>query len=229
MGPGERRLSREKLVEHAGKAVLVGPGIDGFTLGLLGTHVEGSPHAQSRTGQTSVGGGVRGPRDTEVRHQGVALGEQDVLGLHVAMNQVATVGVVERFAGLPHQADSLGDGERALAGEPLAQGLALHVRHDVERPGRRFAGGAGVEQREDMGVLKRGQNLDLAQEALGGFAGDGVGSQNLDGDGPVVLLITREIDDRHATVAQLPLDGVAIACFDWLQDGGFAAAEHAES
>ena len=84
---------------------MVGPGIDlAFALGLLGTHVGGGPHAQPRPGQPVVGRDARGPRDAEVRHQGVALGQQDVLGLHVAMNQPFPVGVVERFAGLAHQA-----------------------------------------------------------------------------------------------------------------------------
>ena len=112
---------------------------------------------------------ARGTRDPEVRDQGVALREQDVLGLHVAMNQPLPVGVVERFAGLPHQAERLRHGERALAGEPLAQGLAVHVRHDVERAGRRLVGGAGVEQGEDVGVLEPREDLDLEQEALGGL------------------------------------------------------------
>ena len=41
-GTGERRLTRQQLVEDAGEAVLVGPGIDlAVALGLLGAHVGG--------------------------------------------------------------------------------------------------------------------------------------------------------------------------------------------
>ena len=127
------------------------------------------------------------------------------------MDQPFPVGVVERFAGLAHQAQRLRHGERALAGEPLAQGLAVHVRHDVERPGRRLVGGAGVEQGEDVGVLEPGQDLDLEQEALGGLAGDDLRAQDLDRDGAVVLAVAREIDHRHAAPTQLTVDGVAVA------------------
>ena len=107
-GPGEGRLTRQQLVEDAGEAVLVGPGVDlAFAFGLLGTHVGGGPHAQPGPGQPVAGRDAHGPRDAEVRDQGVALREQDVLRLHVAMNQPFPVGVVERFAGLPHQAERL--------------------------------------------------------------------------------------------------------------------------
>ena len=145
------------------------------------------------------------------------------------MNQPFPVGVVERFAGLPHQAQRLRDGKRALAGEPLAQGLALHVRHDVERTGRRLVGGAGVEQGKDVGVLEPRQDLDLEQEALGGFAGDDLRAQDLDRDGAVVLAVARQIHHRHPAPAQLSVDCVAIAYGDRLEDGSVTSMKHAGS
>ena len=111
VGSGEGRLTRQQLVEDAGQAVLVGPGIDlAVASGLLGTHVGGGPHAQAGLGQPVAGRDARGARDAEVRDQRMALGEQDVLRLHVAMDQPLRVGVVERFPGLPHQAQRLGQG-----------------------------------------------------------------------------------------------------------------------
>jgi hypothetical protein len=48
--------------------------------------------------------------------------------------------------------------------EPVAEALALDVRHDVEHLP---AGLAGVVQRQDVGVLQVGGGLDLVQEPLG--------------------------------------------------------------
>ena len=86
-------------------------------------------------GQPVAGRDAGGPRDAEVGDQRVALREQDVLGLHVAMDQPLPVGVVQRLADLPHQPQRLRHRQRALAHEPLPQGLAFDVRHDVEGPG----------------------------------------------------------------------------------------------
>ncbi len=228
VGSGERRLTRQQLVEDAGEAVLVGPGVDlALASGLLGTHVGGGPHAQAGLGQPAAGREARGARDAEVRDQGVALREQDVLGLHVAMNQPFPVGVVERFAGLPHQAEGLRHRERALASEPLAQGLAVHVRHDVERPGRGLVGCAGVEQGEDVGVLEPREDLDLEQEALGGLADDDLRAQDLDGDGAVVFAVARQVHHRHPAPAQLSVDRIAVAHGDRLEDGSPTSVKHA--
>ena len=188
----EGRLTRQQLVEHAGQAVLVCPRVHlAVASGLLGTHVGGGPHAEAGLGQPVAGRDARGARDAEVRDQRVALGEQDVLRLHVAMDQPLGVGIVERFPRLPHQAQCFGQGERALAGKPLAQRLTLHVRHDVERPGLALVGGAGVEQGEDVGVLEPRQDLDLAQEALASLAADDLGVQDLDRHEAVVLAVAR--------------------------------------
>ena len=139
------------------------------------------------------------------------------------------MGVVERLAGLPHQAQRFSDGERALPREPLAQGLAIHERHDVERPGRLLVGGAGVEQGEDVGVLEPSLDLDLEEEALGGLAGDDLGAQHLDRDGPVVLAVARQVYNRHPAPTQLPVDRVTVADPDALEDGLIASPNHAES
>ena len=142
------------------------------------------------------------------------------------MNQPFPVGVVERFAGLAHQAYRFRLGERPLAGEALAEGLTLHVGHDVERAGRRLVGGARIEQGEDVGVLEPGLDPDLPQEALGGFAGDDLRAQDLDRDGAVVLAVAGQIYHGHPAPTQLPVDGVAIAYCDRLEDGSLAAAKH---
>jgi hypothetical protein len=114
------------------------------------------------------------PRDAEVAEQRVPrLGlpvpdgwvarEEHVLGLEVAVHHAVRVRVGERLAQLEGDAQRVGRRERPLAGEPLAQRLALDERHHVvERP-RSLA---RVVQRQDVRVLQPRQHADLAVEAL---------------------------------------------------------------
>jgi hypothetical protein len=60
-------------------------------------------------------------------------------------------------------------------------------------------------------VLERRGDFDLAEESLAAEDGRQVGLEELDGDEAVVLQVLREKDDRHPTVAKLPLDPVSIA------------------
>src|SRR6185369_12193866 len=64
--------------------------------------------------------------DAEVRDQRVAVGgEQDILGLDVAMHDPVPVGIVERGRGLAGDTERVLHGELALAAEPVTEGLAL--------------------------------------------------------------------------------------------------------
>jgi hypothetical protein len=192
---------------------------------LLRAHVVRGAEAESGARQAPAGEpGCAG--DPEVRHQRVALREQHVFRLHVPVHQPLSVGVVQRLADFPHQAECLGDRERALARDPLAQRLAVHEGHDVERTGRRVPGGAGIEQGQDVRMLQPGQDLDLEQEPLRSLAGHDLGAEDLDGDGPVVLAVAAEVDGRHPAVPQLPLDAVAVAHARRLEDGLVSPDEH---
>ena len=75
-------------------------------------------------------------------------------------------------------------------------------------------------------MLEPGLDPDLPQEALGGFAGDDLRAQDLDGDGAVVLAVAGQIHHGHPAPTQLPVDGVAIAYGDRLEDGSLASAKH---
>ena len=86
--------------------------------------------------------------DAEVGDQGLAVVQQDVLGLDVAVDHAVAVGVVERRGHFGRDPDRVGDRELLLAGEPVAQGLALDVGHDVEEVA---VGLARVEQRAGCG------------------------------------------------------------------------------
>jgi hypothetical protein len=57
------------------------------------------------------------------------------------------------------------------------------------------------------------------RRTLGAEHGGELGAEDLDGDLPVVLAILGQIDRRHATAPQLPLDAVAVG------QGGLEAVE----
>ena len=53
-------------------------------------------------------------------------------------------------------------------------------------------------------------DLDLAQEPVDAEHGGQVGLEDLERDLAVVLEVVGEVDGRHAPLAQLPLDAVAV-------------------
>ena len=68
----------------------------------------------------------------------------------------------------------------------------------------------GVVDREDVGVLEPGGELDLALEALGAERGGQLGMEDLERDRPVVLQVVGEIDRGHAPAPELALERVAV-------------------
>ena len=94
-------------------------------------------------------------------------GEEDVLGLHVPVDDAVPVRVVQRARRLMGDPYGVVEGKLVLALEPVSKGLPFDVRHGKpEEPGRL----AGVMDREDMRVLEAGGELDLAQETVGAQA-----------------------------------------------------------
>jgi len=66
-----------------------------------------------------------------------------------------------------------------------------------------------------VGVLEPGRGLDLGKEALAPERGREVGVEHLDGDLAIMANVVRQVHGRHAALAQLPLDAVAV-----LEGGG---------
>src|SRR5205814_10386689 len=71
------------------------------------------------------------------------------------------------------------------------------------------AGAATVEQREEVGMLEIGRDLDLAQKTLDADDRAELGVQHLERDVARVTDVAREIHRRHATAADLAINGVA--------------------
>src|SRR5207302_1651988 len=74
------------------------------------------------------------------------------------------VRVVQRVRHLPRDPQGVLERQSLVATQPITQRLALDVRHDVVENARRFP---GVVHGENVGVIERGCDLDLPQEALG--------------------------------------------------------------
>ena len=148
-----------------------------------------------------------GERDAEVRHDGVAILKQHVVGFDIAVDDPVTVGVAEPRCDFGGNTESVGDGELRLPLEPDAQRLPLDVRHDVEH---RTFDAARVEQRENVRMLQLGGRLDLPQKPLNANAHRELAMHDLDGDLAIVTHVVGEIHVGHAAGADLPLHGVAV-------------------
>ena len=103
-----RRLAGEQLIRHAAQGVDVRPPVENrFGGGLLWTHVGGGPERDPRFGETLAGDTGQCQRDAKVGHHRLALVQQDVLGLDVAMDDPLTVCVVERRRDRPRDLHGL--------------------------------------------------------------------------------------------------------------------------
>jgi hypothetical protein len=133
-------------------------------------------------------------------------GEQHVVGFHVAVHHAVLVRVGQRVRYLDQDPDGVVDRQLAPVGEPGPERLTLDVRHDVVEEPARFT---RVVQREDVGMLELGRELDLAEEALGAERGGELGPEHLEGDQSLVPEVPREVNGGHAALPELALDGVA--------------------
>ena len=203
---GERRISREHLVQHGAQRVYIRARRDlSLAHRLLGTHVV--RRAERHAGFSHPGAArlARGQSYAEVGHERAAVVEQDVLRLDVPVDHAVAVGVVERRGHLARDAHRVGHGELLLATQPIAQRLTFDVRHHIEQE---RVGLTRVEQRQDVRVLEVGGELDLGQEALGADDGRELGAQHLHRHPPIVPQVLGEIHRGHAARADLVLEAV---------------------
>ena len=206
--PVEGRLSGQHLVRDAGERVDVAASVElALAGGLLGAHVVRRADRGARLRQPLPDLRADRVRDPEVGDERLAPREQDVLRLDVAVHDAVLVRVRERVRDLPGEPQGLVDGERLLAPEQRAQRVPLHVRHHAVDVAGRLP---RVVEGEDVRVLQRGRDADLAQEAVGGESGDQIRMEDLDRDVALVAEVAREVDDRRRAPAQLPLEAIAV-------------------
>lgn len=95
-----------------------------------------------------------------------------------------------------------------LAIDPVAQRLALDMRHDVVKHAARFT---RIVNRDDVGVCETRDGLDFLKKSLGAERRGNILIENLDRDGAVVPWVTREVDRSHPASAKLVLYSIAVA------------------
>ena len=93
---------------------------------------------------------------------GVALHEEDVVGLEIAMDDPGGVRACEALEDLRDDVQRLGERHAARPAEALAEVLAAEQLHDEIRAS---VLGAGVEDRDDVRALDRAHRPRLAGEA----------------------------------------------------------------
>jgi len=86
---------------------------------------------------------------------------------------------------------------------------------------------SAIEDGQNVGMLEAGGELDFPEKALGAERMGQLLVQDLEGDGPLVPEITRQVDRSHAALAELALEQVTIAegIRQWRVDGGHGNAE----
>jgi hypothetical protein len=208
-----RELAGQDLVQDRRERVDVAARVELLALRLLGRHELGRPehHALLRehdAARAKLALGHLG--ETEVEHlreipAAVLVGEEDVLGLQVAVNDAEAVGLVQGAADLHQDRDGSLVRERTLLADDLVQVLAVQeLHHDVERAVLQLA-----VQEHLHGVLVR----QVAHRP--GFAAEAgrqvlpvreLGVKDLHRDEPVERRLRGSVDRAHAARADLLLD-----------------------
>ena len=206
----ERRLSRQHLVGQAPECIDVRPVIRAWiTGGLLWGHVRRRADAYPSLRQrfepavpTRCGERLRDPEIGDDRR---AARKENISRFDVAMDDASLMRVGERSGDIAKEAHALTDWQDAVAGKPVAEGSSLDERHRVVGVPR---GPTGGEQRNDVRLLQRGRELDLALEAFRVDPLGQLGVQYLDDDRTPESALVSEEHTGHSSAAELAVEGV---------------------
>jgi hypothetical protein len=167
-------------------------------LKLLGRHVRRA---------ADDGGAVRGDfeesRCAEIGDLRLAvLADEDVGRAEIAMEHALLVRVVDRVADLADVVERTVQVECALARDDRLEGFTRHVLHHDEEEVLLLLGG---EDRDDVGMVERGQQARLAEQLA---EVDALLVRHLEGDFLVDPRVLGEVHGPEATAADRRLDFV---------------------
>ena len=211
-GPaGEGALAAEHLVEHQAKGEDVASGVHGHAGRLLGRHVSGGAQndaelrgVDAAVGRRGDGGAADGSEihqlgQAEIENLGLSvLGEHDVGGLQIAVDDAGPVRLAERRGNLLREPDGLQ--HREAAGRySFGEGLALYILHGDEVVAALFR---VVVDGDDVGVVEAGCRLRLADEAQAALLiGRHVRGEEFEREFPSEAGIERFVHGAHAAFA----------------------------
>lgn len=129
----ERRPAGEHLVKHAAGRIQVGAHVDVLAARLLGRQVLRGAHDTLRLGHCG-GGIIERAGDAEVHDlHNALLGDHDVAGLDIAVDDAHAVRIFERVEHADHHMLGVGDAQRAVRLDDVAQRLPPAHTHDQVR------------------------------------------------------------------------------------------------
>ena len=175
--------------------------------GAVSRSADGGPDA-GEPGRRAVV--VVGDRQAEVGDARDAVGDDHVVGLEVAMDQAALVGVREAVAQPARDRHHLGDRRRPGV-DPSPQGRALdEVHDDVQEAGLRPP---EVDHSHHVGVIERARRLGLLREAQAHRQGRRqIADQHLHREGALrEPRVVRAVHPSHRALADQRLDHVVLA------------------
>jgi hypothetical protein len=201
----ERRPAHQHLVEHDPEREDVRAAVERLALHLLRRHVlRRAEHLGLRAGRRRHVG------DAEVGElRGLGRGDHDVGRLHVAMDHLVALGVVEAVGDLCRELGRDLEGQAGGSGQGGLQRLALQQLHgDVRRP----VALAHVVDDHYRRVAEASRRARLAQEALahrGLLVRREIAPQDLDRDVALDDRVARLVDDAHRPAAEFGEDPVS--------------------
>ena len=208
--PLEGRAPRRELVEDDAERVQVGGRSDVGGARLLGRRVAERADELAVGGQRGVGAAHLGHAEVGDAHASV-VGQEDVLGLQVAVDHPRRVERRQAARGLPGDLAEQALGHRPHLLEERAQRAPLHPLHDEEVVRRPLdAGLADVERADDVLVDERQPEPGLAQEPLAdGGDREQVREDHLDREGRVARGRLDLVHDAHAPAPDVAAEPIA--------------------
>jgi hypothetical protein len=182
----EGKRAGEQFVENDAKGVDISAGIDVSNRGidLLWAHVTGSSEQDASLGEeSSVGFGRNGGLgDAEVDDARTWLtidfNDENVGGLKVAVNDGFLVGVLDGFADLNEETETIAKRQFFLVAI-LSDGKPLNVFHD--EVGLSAESGASIENFGNAGMIHDGERLTFRLKALKSDGVEHAGTDELQG------------------------------------------------